>query len=110
MKCDKLNYIVNNSSYTPVGNLKDVVSNLPAAVFEIRDVPFAGTQLFIRDNIDTSVPKKVYGKLPVNLEKAFRAFDRRPLNTGILLSGERGMGKTMFARMAINEADRKSVV
>ena len=104
MDKNKLNYVINGNSYAPVGSLKNVVSVLPPAVYEIRDVPFAGTQLFLRENMDISVPKKVYGKNPVNLEKAFRAFDRRPLNTGILLSGERGMGKTLFARMAIKEA------
>jgi len=100
----KLNYIVADGVYTPVGNLSNVVQQLPPAVYVIRDIPMQGTKLFRRDSVDTSVPKTIYGKIPSYLSKTFSAFDRRPLNTGVLLSGERGMGKTMFVRMAINEA------
>ena len=104
METSKLNYISSDGVYTPVGNLSNVVQQLPPAVYEIRVVPMQGAKIFVRDNVDTSVPSHIYGKIPSYLKKSFDAFDRRQNNTGILLSGERGMGKSLFARMAINEA------
>ena len=104
MENSKLNYIVSDGVYTPVGNLSNVVQQLPPAVYVIRDFPMQGTKLIKRDNVDTSSPKSIYGKIPSYLEKTFSAFERRRLNTGVLLSGERGMGKTLFVRMAIKRA------
>lgn len=104
MENSKLNYIVSEGVYTPVGNLSNVVQQLPPAVYVIRDFPMQGTKLIKRDSVDTSSPKNIYGKIPSYLEKTFSAFERRRLNTGVLLSGERGMGKTLFVRMAIKRA------
>ena len=104
MENSKLNYIVSDGVYTPVGNLSNVVQQLPPAVYVIRDFPMQGTKLIKRDSVDTSSPKSIYGKIPSYLEKTFSAFERRRLNTGVLLSGERGMGKTLFVRMAIKRA------
>ena len=95
MENSKLNYIVSEGVYTPVGNLSNVVQQLPPAVYVIRDFPMQGTKLIKRDSVDTSSPKNIYGKIPSYLEKTFSAFERRRLNTGVLLSGERGMGKTL---------------
>ena len=104
MENSKLNYIVSDGVYTPVGNLSNVVQQLPPAVYVIRDFPMQGTKLIKRDSVDTSSPKSIYGKIPSYLEKTFSAFERRRLNTGVLLSGERGMGNTLFVRMAIKRA------
>lgn len=70
---------------------------LPTGVYEIKNMPMHGTILELRDNVDSSVPDKIYGRIPEMVKKTFRAFLRRGRSTGVLLSGERGMGKSMFA-------------
>ena len=99
-----MHYMKNGTSVRPVGDLRQVSDILEPDVYEIEFVPMAGPKFEIITNMDLSVPKHIYGGVQARVDKAFKAFDRRPLNTGILLSGDRGMGKTLFIRIAINEA------
>ena len=105
----KTQYLVSGSAYTPVGDLRNVTSSLEPAVYEIKSEAFRGTFLQIRENVDTSVPAKIYGRIPGMLAKTFRTFERRDKSTGVLLSGERGMGKSMFARLAVSEALKRKI-
>lgn len=50
------------------------------------------------------VNMKVYGDTVARVEKSFRAYKRRPHNTGILLEGEPGMGKSVFIKLIAAEA------
>ena len=100
----KQNYIVNGSTIRPVGSLRQVEPYLEANVYSIYVSPLTGPELEIVDNIDLSVPKRVYGNIMERVDKSFKAYSYRERNTGILLSGERGMGKTLFIRIAINRA------
>lgn len=104
-----MNYVKSGSVYTPIGSLREVTNILEPHVYQIIMPPMSGPKLEIVDNIDLSVPKKVYGKVPSQVIKCFAAYDRRPRNTGILLSGERGMGKTLFIRIAMNEALKREI-
>lgn len=97
----KTQYLVSGTQFIPVGDLRDISSSLPVGVYVIRNLPFQGTILEQRVQVDMSVPKKIYGRIPAMLEKTFAAFKRRPRSTGVLLTGERGMGKSMFARCAM---------
>lgn len=105
----KTQYLVSGSAYTPVGDLRNVTSSLEPAVYEIKSEAFRGTFLQIRENVDTSVPVKIYGRIPGMLAKTFRTFERRDKSTGVLLSGERGMGKSMFARLAVSESLKRRI-
>ena len=101
---EKLHYVKSGSSIRPIGSLKEVSDHLDPLVYEVKVVEMVGTFLEIVENLDQSVPPRIYGNNVRNVEKSFAAFNRRPLNTGILLSGDRGMGKTLFIRMCINKA------
>lgn len=98
------NYVKIGSTVRPVGSLNEVSDRLEPHVYTISIKPMEGTILTIVDNIDLNIPDRIYGSIPSNVTKSFKAFDRRPLNTGILLSGERGMGKSLFIKMAMKEA------
>lgn len=104
-----MNYVKSGSTYTPIGSLREVTNVLEPHVYQIVMPPMSGPKLEIVDNIDLSIPKKVYGKVPSQVAKCFAAYDRRPRNTGVLLSGERGMGKTLFIRIAMNEALKRDI-
>ena len=100
----KQNYINFGSSVRPVGSLRQIQPFLDANVYNIDVLPMSGPVLEIVDNIDLSVPERVYGDIMARVDKSFGAYSYRDRNTGILLSGERGMGKTLFIRIAINRA------
>lgn len=100
----KQNYINFGSSVRPVGSLRQIQPFLDANVYNIDVPPMSGPVLEIVDNIDLSVPERVYGDIMARVDKSFEAYGYRDRNTGILLSGERGMGKTLFIRIAISRA------
>lgn len=70
---------------------------LPAKTYTVRFAQMSG--FFLEERTDLSVNEKVYG---IHLEKAdkvlkaFAAFDR---NLGVILSGDKGIGKSLFARL-----------
>lgn len=53
--------------------------------------------------------KKVYGQHIEKLEKVFSTFERMNRNLGVLLSGEKGMGKTLFLKMLAIEALKRGI-
>lgn len=109
MEKTKQNYVKSGSSYTPVGGLREVTDTIEANIYKIVVPAIGGPFLSIVDNIDMSSPSTIYGRIPSQVEKAFNAYDRRDRNTGVLLSGERGMGKTLFIRLAIRKALEKKI-
>ena len=100
----KQNYVKIGSIVRPVGSSDEISDRLEPHVYTVEIRPMVGTVLTIVDNIDLNVPERIYGRIPAQVEKSFKAYEKRPLNTGILLSGERGMGKSLFIKMAIKKA------
>lgn len=54
-------------------------------------------------------PKIVYGDLEARVKRYFSTFRSRPTSTGILLTGEKGSGKSMLARMLSLEAYKHGI-
>lgn len=50
------------------------------------------------------VNMKVYGETNARVQKSMKTFLRRPRNTGVLLEGEPGMGKSVFIKLIAAEA------
>lgn len=48
------------------------------------------------------IPKKVYGTAPRRAKKILNTFNNRDRSTGILLTGDKGAGKTMLAEVVCN--------
>ena len=84
------------------GNM-EIQDSLSAKGYAVRYDPETGLCLEEYGNIN--IPeKKVYGQHEEKLLKVFRTFDKTDRNLGILLSGAKGMGKTLFLRMLAVDA------
>ena len=70
---------------------------IPAGIYKINFNPMAGYSLIKTDAI--VVNEKVYGNHLAKVEKVYRAFEVFPRNLGIILSGEKGIGKSLFAKL-----------
>lgn len=81
----------------------DNCDKLPAGVYTIRQNPISKEYYF--EVADTfTKPKKIYGSTMVYVERFLRTYRDRRNNTGILLMGEKGSGKTLTGKMLSLEA------
>jgi hypothetical protein len=65
---------------------------------------------FLEKIDDFTVPDEVYGALPSLAERVIRTFESRPRGTGVLLSGEKGSGKTLLAKKVCVDAQIPVIV
>lgn len=75
----------------------DLHSKLPAGTYTVKQNPMTGAFFFeIVD--DFTLPSKVYGDLEKNTDRIVNTFNSRDDSTGVLLTGEKGSGKTLLAK------------
>lgn len=70
---------------------------LPVGSYEVSFHPQMGFWLSIRPNLQ-SKEEKIYGKYGQKIEKILKSFSYTDRNLGIILSGTKGMGKTLFVK------------
>lgn len=73
----------------------DLHGQLPAATFSI-GVDANG--FYFKQVEDFALPPKLYGDTTRNADRIFSTFLARDTGTGVLLTGEKGSGKTMLAK------------
>ncbi len=94
----KTKYMVRGSSLF-ITNDADVqfLDDLPVGTYMCQYDSMSESYFLKRvDNI--SMPKKLYGNVQLRTERMFRTFMSRTSNTGVLLTGEKGTGKTLQAQ------------
>lgn len=82
----------------------EYVDRLPPGNFVIKQ-SLAGFYFEQVDSFDA--PPKLYGNVNTVVERFLTTYERRSGSTGVLLSGEKGSGKTMTARMSSIVAAQK---
>lgn len=95
-----MTYYVKHGNIFTVTDSKavDIREALPAEVFLVKENPMSG-QMYLESLQDFAHKGKVYGDAPKNAARIINTYIERPKNTGVLLSGEKGSGKTMLARI-----------
>jgi len=75
-----------------------IVDKLPAKTFSI-SWDDDRNQYFLRVVEDMVVPSKIYGKTQEHVARVIKTFEERTTTTGIMLSGNKGSGKTLFTKL-----------
>ena len=75
---------------------------LPAKTYTVRFEKMSG--FFLETRTDLAVKEKVYGVHPEKADKVFQAFTKFERNLGVILSGDKGIGKSLFARILASKA------
>jgi hypothetical protein len=73
-----------------------VFDDLPKGTYSVSFSPQRGFWLEVQDNF--KVTQKLYGKTNDRIEHVLSMFNHKDKSTGVILSGTKGMGKTMFAK------------
>lgn len=84
------------SSYRVSGSGSDILNQLPVANYVLKFDPMSG---FYLDKTESfKLPDKIYGDCNANAARVLNTYRDRTRNTGVLLVGQKGSGKTLLMR------------
>lgn len=84
-------------------NEETALDELPPRVYNVCYDKFTGFYLeIIKDRLD--VPEKIYGKTLERVEKCLISYKDRDTSTGILMTGDKGTGKSLLMSLLANAA------
>ena len=90
--------IVNiENEYSIKGDSLKIYDKLPAGVYSVCFEEMKG--LFMTKHADLEVKEKVYGIHEHKIQKVMRNFENMDRNLGVILSGDKGIGKSLFSRL-----------
>lgn len=88
-------------------NLK-TFDKLPAATYKINFHMMSGFSLVKVDDFKT-IEDKIYGNHKEKIQKVLRSYDNFNRSLGTILSGEKGMGKSLFVQLLAEEVIAKGM-
>lgn len=94
--------ISTGAGYRIYDNSLKAYDQLPAQAYTIGFNPQEGFSLM--RYTDLSINEKTYGVHESKVSKVMNAFERSPRNLGVILSGDKGIGKSLFAKMLAIES------
>lgn len=98
-----MNIVNAGSRYQIYGEDVKTYKRLPLMSFEICFNKMAGFYLSSRSDLAIN-EEKIYGNHEVKVNKVFNSFKHSDRNLGVILSGQKGIGKSLFARILSHQA------
>lgn len=80
---------------------EQVVDKLPPAIYTICQDLMGFHLSLVSDRFE--VPSKIYGSTNNRVDKILKTYDDRSRSTGVLMSGDKGSGKTMLSSLLCNK-------
>lgn len=102
-------YIKNGNKFTVTDQVNiDIHDQLPVGNYIIKEDQHH--ELFLEQVDAFEHSGKIYGDTTRNVERILRTFDSRDNSTGVMLTGEKGSGKTLLAKMLSITAAEQSLI
>lgn len=102
-------FIKQSNSYAVApGESLDVYDALPAQCYVLKFHPMRGYYLEMAEEF--KLPPKVYGDTFKQAERILDTFRDRDRNTGVLLVGEKGSGKTLLAKTICSKSNLPVII
>lgn len=90
-------FIEHNKVFVAPDGAREIYDRLPPAQYILRYGPMTG--YYLEKNAPFTIPKKIFGDVEERAKRVLKTYFARNTNTGVMLSGDKGSGKTMFARL-----------
>lgn len=97
----------NNKVYIAPDGATNIFDTLPIGQYIVRHNALTGFYLEQGDSF--TLPEKIFGDYEAKAARVLKTYNTRGCNTGVLLSGEKGSGKTMFARLLSIKAAKQGI-
>lgn len=103
-----MNIVNAGNTYQIYGNELKTFKTLPVASYEVNFNKMQGFFLTQRNDLTVN-EEKVYGNHNEKINKVLNTFSHVDRNLGVILSGEKGIGKSLFARMLAAEGVKRNI-
>lgn len=98
-----MNVIMCGNDARIYGNDVQTYKSLPPGTYDVFFSGASGFGLSRRENLSAN-EQKIYGNHMYRIEKVLRTFGAMNRNLGVILSGNKGCGKSLFVRLLAEEA------
>lgn len=98
-----MNIVNAGARYQVYGEDVQTYKELPVATYTIGYHPQMGFWLVKHTNLEIN-EERIYGSHSRRVDKIFKSFDISDRNFGVILSGKKGIGKSLLARMIADRA------
>jgi hypothetical protein len=90
-------FIKDNNTYRVAGEKAiDIRHTLPAGTYVVQQDQFGA--YYLEQINDFTIPVRMYGDVEKQTTRIINTFNQRTVSTGVLLTGEKGSGKSMLAK------------
>ena len=98
-----MNIISSGGKYRVYGESVQTYDKLPTKTYQISFNQLEGFSLVVRNDLEIT-EEKIYGNSSDKVEKAMKSYKSTNRNFGVLLSGQKGIGKSLFLRLLAKKA------
>lgn len=103
-----MNVVNSGDIFQIYGDAIKTYNQLPAETYELRFSKNSGFFLAAHNDLTVN-EEKIYGSIPTKVEKVLRSFRLADRNFGVILSGRKGAGKSLFARQLAVKAKENQI-
>lgn len=98
---------INSETYRVFGDSLVIKEKLKPAVYTVVFVPMQG--FFLKKHTPLTVTEKLYGKHEQKINKLLKAYEHFERPMGVIFSGDKGIGKSIAARMLCQKSVEKGL-
>ena len=98
---------IDDEVYKVLGDTLEVNDKLPAEVFTVCFAKMQG--FFLKKHPKLQVTEKLYGSHEKKINKLMNSWDHFERSMGVIFSGDKGMGKSIAARMLCEKSNAKGL-
>lgn len=103
-----MNVVHSGETYQIYGDSLSTYKELPVGTYDVNFHKMMGFYLTSRSDLEVK-EEKIYGSTPEKVEKVLRGFRAVNRNFGVILSGRKGIGKSLFARQLATRAKESNI-